>query len=158
MQLYFFPLLQTVLTVLTDSTHKAGFKEQVKILWFLLRESMSPKVRSINCQMEGVSLSNEGNSSKEAVSQYILLFVMENFQTLSEVQVQTFILKFLNNADKWTDFRLIVRDFVISLKEYHPQMPELYAEERDVRNLKQIGTNSDFSKQEARSTRTDWTV
>lgn len=73
--------------------------------------------------MEVVALSNSESSSKEAVSQFMKEFVMDNFQTLSEVQVETFILKFLNNVDTWTDFRLIVRDFVISLKEYHPQMP-----------------------------------
>ncbi len=45
MQQHFFSLFSTVFQVLTDSTHKAGFKDQVKILFLLMREVSGPKVR-----------------------------------------------------------------------------------------------------------------
>ena len=51
------------------------------------------------------------------------------------MQIETFLLKFFNTIDSWEEFRIVVRDFVITLKEYHPNTPELYQEERDVNFL-----------------------
>ena len=47
MESNYFPLFSTVFTVLTDSTHKAGFRDQVMLLFLMLREAASSKVISI---------------------------------------------------------------------------------------------------------------
>ena len=49
--------------------------------------------------------------------------------------METFVLKMLNACTEWSDFRLILRDFVITLLEFQADTPSLYAEEKQVSKI-----------------------
>eukprot|EP00931_Biecheleriopsis_adriatica_P036987 TRINITY_DN21233_c2_g1_i1.p1 TRINITY_DN21233_c2_g1~~TRINITY_DN21233_c2_g1_i1.p1 ORF type:complete len:1101 (-),score=267.98 TRINITY_DN21233_c2_g1_i1:68-3370(-) len=113
---YFFPLLQDVLCVLTDTTHKSGFKLQQQILLQLISA------------VESGSLNDA--APKQRVMEYLFDLITKSFPTLNKSQVEIFTLHCFNMARKPTEFQQHIRDFLIQLKEWGSHESALYEDER----------------------------
>lgn len=106
---YYFALLRDVLSVLTDTMHKAGFSGQVHLL--LVLTQALPKVEQL------------GVSTKQAVSDYVVNLLCQSFQTVQRAQVEYFVTElFLKSQafgfSDYSEFPVLVRDFLISIKEF----------------------------------------
>jgi exportin-1 len=127
-QTFFTNILQDVFFVLTDSDHKAGFKYQstllAKMFWL------------VDCgKVQGPIYGPEtpaGTSNKDFLGQYVQNLLSNAFSNLQPVQISNFVNSmFEYNADL-ARFKLTLRDFLISLREFSSgDTAELFAEDRE---------------------------
>lgn len=54
---------------------------------------------------------------------------MEKFPNLNEVEVEAYILKLFNNVDERKLFKGVVRDLMVSMKQFSNQQNDFYAAE-----------------------------
>ncbi|TGJ82836.1 hypothetical protein E0Z10_g5928 [Xylaria hypoxylon] len=116
-QQFFVTILQDVFFVLTDPDHKAGFKTQSSLLmrmfYFALpADGTTPKIQG----PVYIDQAPAGTSNKDF---------------LAEVQINAFVecLFTLNNS--YEKFRLQVRDFLISLREFAGDNADLFIVEKE---------------------------
>ena len=115
---YLLQWMQDLFFVLTDSEHKAGFPLQCKVL----------------CQVFALLRVNEVVFSGEAPLEYIKKFVSVSFSHLMAEQVDNFSRGLLELNGDLNTFKLHLRDFLIQLKEFSSEDPELWMEERQLMN------------------------
>jgi len=113
---YYFSLMQDILSVLTDTLHKAGFKLQQAILLKLISA------------VENTSL-NEA-APKQRVMEFLFDVLGKSFTTLNRAQIEIFILNCFNKSRVPAEFQQHIRDFLISLKEWGSHEASLYEEDR----------------------------
>lgn len=127
-QNFYTNILQDVFFVLTDSDHKAGFKYQsmllAKMIWLIDSDKLREPI--YNAAEVGA-----GTSNKDFLEGYIQNLLKNAFPNLQPAQIQTFIKSmFAYNADI-NRFKLTLRDFLISLREFSGDNAELFAEEKE---------------------------
>ncbi|QDS76642.1 Exportin-1 [Venturia effusa] len=127
---FFTTILQDVFFVLTDSDHKSGFKSQATLLakMFWLVES-----NKLQGPIYTSDLAPQGTPNREFLRQFVGNLLTTAFPNLTAAQISNFIDGlFATNTDQ-TRFKLILRDFLISLKEFSgSDNAELFAEEREL--------------------------
>ncbi|KAE9978005.1 hypothetical protein EG328_007221 [Venturia inaequalis] len=126
---FFTTILQDVFFVLTDSDHKSGFKSQATLLakMFWLVES-----NKLQGPIYTPDLAPQGTPNREFLRQFVGNLLTTAFPNLTALQISNFIDGlFATNTDQ-NRFKLILRDFLISLKEFSGDNAELYAEEREL--------------------------
>lgn len=127
---FFTTILQDVFFVLTDSDHKSGFKPQATLLakMFWLVES-----NKLQGPIYTSDLAPQGTPNREFLRQFVGNLLTTAFPNLTAAQISNFIDGlFATNTDQ-NRFKLILRDFLISLKEFSEgDNAELYAEEREL--------------------------
>jgi len=116
-QEYFQSILRDILLVLTDTMHKSGFKGQVRILQLLL------------------AAVEQGHLADVAPKADVMVFLRDLLtQTfpgrVSTAQVEAFILAAFAQVSNNPALSTLVRDFLISLKEFEAQDFAASAEER----------------------------
>jgi len=113
---YYFLILQDVLCVLTDTSHKSGFKLQQHILLQLI------------VAVENGSLTEV--APKKQVMEFLFNLIGKSFPTLNQSQVEIFVLNCFNKSRQPGEFQQHIRDFLIQLKEWGSHESALYEAER----------------------------
>eukprot|EP00746_Dinoflagellata_sp_MGD_P022473 gnl/MRDRNA2_/MRDRNA2_152589_c0_seq1.p1 gnl/MRDRNA2_/MRDRNA2_152589_c0~~gnl/MRDRNA2_/MRDRNA2_152589_c0_seq1.p1 ORF type:complete len:806 (+),score=199.18 gnl/MRDRNA2_/MRDRNA2_152589_c0_seq1:37-2418(+) len=112
---YYWSLLQDILSVLTDTLHKAGFKLQQHILLQMLNAVESDMLEFV---------------TKQQTMEFLFNLLQTSFQTLHRVQIETFCLNCFNKCRQPAEFQQHIRDFLILLKEWGGLEDALYDGER----------------------------
>jgi exportin-1 len=124
-KLYLIPIVKEVFHVLTDTFHKPGFHLQCLIL--------AQAFRIVETRVVTVQLWSNGNFPNNSVylKQYVNQLMCVTFKHVSPVRIKEFVqgLSVLHSQPQ--NFRLHVRDFLITLKEFS------------------VASNTDFYRQEA---------
>lgn len=128
-QNFYTTIAQDVFFVLTDSDHKAGFKHQSMLLSRLFYLVGQDKLQGpIYTDAMGVA---PGTSNKEFLQSFVSNLLSNAFPNLQPVQIQNFFRSLLENTEDLPKFKLILRDFLIQLKEFAGDNAELFAEDRE---------------------------
>jgi exportin-1 len=125
---FFTNILQDVFFVLTDSDHKSGFKSQANLLakMFWLVES-----NKLQGPIYTAEQAPQGTSNRDFLRQFVGNLLSNAFPNLSAQQINNFIDGLLQTNTDQNRFKLILRDFLISLKEFSGDNTELFAEDRE---------------------------
>lgn len=122
---YYPGILGLVLDVLTDTFHVGAIPSLGNIL--------SLMIRSLNQRQITVPLWENGNAESqqqqyESNSQFfaetMVGMILAHFETVGPSQVERFVSNLFANANNPTNFRQILRDFLIELREYSAEAPE----------------------------------
>jgi exportin-1 len=121
---FFFDLIQEILCVMTDSFHKAGFKLQIEIMQFLTQ------VIEFGQISEGLFDPNVPN--KQFAINYLINIITNAFGHLNKIQIETFSIGLFNKCYNYHEFKILIRNFLTSLKSFAGENDELYEEEKKV--------------------------
>jgi len=113
---YYFSLLQDILSVVTDTLHKAGFKLQQTIMLQLVLVVENGLINDV--------------APKQRVMEYLFDLIGKSFPMLHRSQVEIFVLNCFNKCRTPADFQQHIRDFLIQLKEWGSHEDALYEGER----------------------------
>lgn len=130
-QNFFTTILQDVLFVLTDSDHKAGFKSQSQLLAKMFWLVQSGKLEG---PIYTSDMAAQGTSNRDFLKQFVGNLLANAFPNLQQSQISNFLDGLLSNTSQDPDlnrFKLILRDFLIGLKEFTGDNAELFAEDRE---------------------------
>ncbi|KAF2759610.1 hypothetical protein EJ05DRAFT_303808 [Pseudovirgaria hyperparasitica] len=127
-QNFYTVLLQDVFFVVTDSDHKAGFKSQSMLLAKLFWLVDSGKLQGPIYTQE---MAPAGTSNRDFLRQFVGSLLTNAFPNLKTPQITSFIDGLFGSNNDINRFKLILRDFLISLKEFSGDNAELYSEERE---------------------------
>jgi len=114
--------------VLTDSDHKAGFKSQSMLLAKMFWLVDSGKLQGPIYTQDMVPASTP---NKEFLKNFVGNLLANAFPNLQAAQISTFIDELFATNNDINRFKLILRDFLISLKEFSGDNAELFSEERE---------------------------
>jgi len=137
---YYLSILQDVLAVLTDRLHKSSFTMQTVILKHLF---LVVAVGKVQVPLEGgfdinENLTNERamqicEQNKKFLHQYTANMIANAFPNVARTNVETFVSNLFDiNANKAV-FKTLVRDFLITIKEFTPD--EVLAQDREEKLL-----------------------
>lgn len=131
-QQFYITILQDVFFVLTDPDHKAGFKTQSMLLMMLLNyvvpaEGGTPKIQGPVYTDQAV----QGTSNRDFLANFVGNLLRNAFPNLQIVQINSFIESLFTLNNTYDKFRLSLRDFLISLKEFAGDNAELYIVEKE---------------------------
>jgi exportin-1 len=144
-QSFFTTILQDVFFVLTDSDHKAGFKSQsmllAKMFWLVDSNKLEGPIYT------SPDMAPAGTPNREFLRNFVgnlLATAFPNLQTYVPIvrcsrlvltdysaQISSFIDGLFATNSDLVRFKVILRDFLISLKEFSGDNAELFAEERE---------------------------
>ncbi|KAF2794351.1 hypothetical protein K505DRAFT_374711 [Melanomma pulvis-pyrius CBS 109.77] len=128
-QSFFTTILQDVFFVLTDSDHKAGFKSQsillAKMFWLVDTNKLEGPIYT------SPDMAPEGTPNREFLRNFVGNLLATAFPNLQTAQISSFIDGLFATNSDLTRFKVILRDFLISLKEFSGDNAELFAEERE---------------------------
>ncbi|KAL8795670.1 MAG: hypothetical protein Q9195_001908 [Heterodermia aff. obscurata] len=127
-QQFFVPILQDVFFVLTDSDHKAGFKSQSSLLSRMFYFVESGKLTEPVYRPEQAPA---GTSNKDFLRGFIANLLQNAFANLQTAQIHSFVESLFNLNTDIAKFKLLLRDFLIQLKEFSGDNAELFAEDRE---------------------------
>jgi exportin-1 len=113
---YYFTLLQDVLSVITDTLHKAGFKLQQQIMLQLILAVENGLLNEV--------------APKQRVMEYLFELIGKSFPNMHRSQAEIFVLNCFNNCRNPGEFQSHMRDFLITLKEWGAHEDALYEPER----------------------------
>ncbi|KAI5808999.1 CRM1 C terminal-domain-containing protein [Peziza echinospora] len=127
-QQFFIPILQDIFFVLTDTDHKAGFKNQAMLLSRMFHFVESGKIQAPLYTPDQAPV---GTSNSEFLRTYVATLLQNAFSHLQPAQVRGFVDGLFTLHGDLTRFKLNLRDFLIQLKEFSGDNADLYAEERE---------------------------
>ncbi|KAF2769653.1 hypothetical protein EJ03DRAFT_272029 [Teratosphaeria nubilosa] len=127
-QNFYTTILQDVFFVLTDSDHKAGFKYQSLLLARMFWLVGADKIRG-PIYTEGQAA--PGTPNREFLQNFVASLLSNAFPNLQAVQITNFIRQLFENTENIPTFKLILRDFLIQLKEFSGDNAELFTEDRE---------------------------
>ncbi|KAI0163195.1 CRM1 C terminal-domain-containing protein [Pestalotiopsis sp. NC0098] len=138
-QQFFTPILQDVFFVLTDPDHKAGFKTQSMLLmklfnYVLPAEGGTPKIQGPVYTDQAPS----GTSNREFLANFVGNLLRNAFPNLQIAQINLFIEGLITLNNQYDKFRLNLRDFLISLKEFTGDNADLFAVEKEQENQQKL--------------------
>jgi len=102
---YYKRLVGEVFSVLTDRMHKAGFASHTRILGLLI-------------QIVNRGTLSEGVISKQQAMEYLMEVLSKSFQTVTRPQLEAFILGLFARSEQPLAFTELLKDFLISLKQF----------------------------------------
>ncbi|PTB75856.1 hypothetical protein M440DRAFT_1335077 [Trichoderma longibrachiatum ATCC 18648] len=132
-QRFFVSILQDVLFVVTDSDHKAGFKTQSMLLMRLFyfihpADGTPPKIQG---PIYTPDQAQAGTSNREFLAASVATLLQNAFPNLQAAQVASFVEGLFTLNTQYDKFRLNLRDFLISLKEFAGDNAELFIVEKE---------------------------
>jgi len=113
---YYFTLLQDILSVVTDTLHKAGFKLQQQILLQLVLAVENGLLTEV--------------APKQRVMEHTFGLIGKSFPMLHKSQAEIFVLNCFNKCRNPGEFQQHIRDFLIMLKAWGSHEDALYEGER----------------------------
>jgi exportin-1 len=127
-QSFYTTILQDVFFVLTDSDHKAGFKYQSMLLARMFWLVGTGKIQGpIYTEDAGTP----GMSNKDFLQNFVANLLSNAFPNLQAAQITSFISNLFDSTEDLPKFKLILRDFLVSLKEFAGDNAELFIEDRE---------------------------
>ncbi|KAI0518198.1 CRM1 C terminal-domain-containing protein [Xylaria bambusicola] len=131
-QQFFVTILQDVFFVLTDPDHKAGFKTQslllMRMFYFVLpADGTTPKIQG----PVYVDQAPAGTSNRDFLADFVGRLLRNAFPNLQAVQITAFIECLFTLNSSYEKFRLQVRDFLISLREFAGDNADLFVVEKE---------------------------
>lgn len=127
-QNFYTTILQDVFFVLTDSDHKAGFKYQSLLLSRLFWLVGANKISSPIYTPDQAPV---GQSNRDFLQNFVANLLSNAFPNLQAPQITSFIKQLFDSTEDLAKFKLILRDFLIQLKEFAGDNAELYQEDRE---------------------------
>ncbi|EEY17283.1 exportin-1 [Verticillium alfalfae VaMs.102] len=132
-QQFFITILQDVFFVLTDTDHKAGFKTQSMILMRMFyfvhpADGTSPKIQG---PIYPPDQAPGGTPNKEFLANFVAQLLKGAFPNLQPAQIESFVEGLFNLNTTYDKFRLNLRDFLVSLKEFAGDNAELFLIEKE---------------------------
>lgn len=127
-QSFYATILQDVFFVLTDSDHKAGFKYQSMLLARMFWLVGADKIRGPIYSSDQAA---QGTSNRDFLQNFVASLLSNAFPNLQAVQITNFIKSLFETTEDITKFKLILRDFLIQLKEFAGDNAELFTEDRE---------------------------
>nr|POE52105.1 exportin-1 [Quercus suber] len=127
-QSFYATILQDVFFVLTDSDHKAGFKYQSMLLARMFWLVGADKIRG---PIYTSDQAPQGTSNKDFLQNFVASLLSNAFPNLRAAQITSFIKNLFESTEDIIKFKLILRDFLISLKEFAGDNAELFIEDRE---------------------------
>ena len=119
-------LLTEVLAITTDSAHLPNFKHHTNILRHLI---LLVEVGSLAVPLaEGITSPAE---NKAFVVAQLTQVLSSNFTNMNKVQIEAFILGMFNRSNDHAEFKISLRDFLVTSKEIAVDNFAFYADERD---------------------------
>ncbi|GAB1313322.1 Karyopherin transporter [Madurella fahalii] len=130
---FFITILQDVFFVLTDQDHKAGFKTQSMLLMRLFyfahpADGTQPKIQGPIYQP---GQAQPGTGNREFLGVFVSNLLQNAFSNLTPIQITTFVEGLFTLNTQYDKFRLALRDFLISLREFAGDNAELYQVEKE---------------------------
>lgn len=123
-RIYFKSILNDILSVLTDTFHRPGFRLHAQILMHLIGAVGSGQITEPiwdQTQPEEVALASSNGSQSAGNGVYLLNHLLkilrEAFPNLTEVQVNEIVKKILSGTDE-KSFKGHLRDFLVQTKEF----------------------------------------
>ncbi|KAK4228450.1 CRM1 C terminal-domain-containing protein [Podospora fimiseda] len=132
-QQFFITILQDVFFVLTDQDHKAGFKVQSMLLARLFyfvgpADGTQPKIQGPIYQADQAQ---PGTDNREFLGVFVSTLLQNAFSNLTAAQITTFVEGLFTLNTQYEKFRLHLRDFLISLREFSGDNAELFLAEKE---------------------------
>jgi len=127
-QKFFVTIMNEVFAVLTDRNHKPGFKLQSQVLatMFNLVET-----GMITVPLFDTNQHTAGTTNSQFLRLHLATLFGSSFPNLLQAQVERFVTAlFANNSDQIA-FKELLRDFLVTLKEFGGDNDELWAEEKE---------------------------
>ncbi|GAA5876659.1 hypothetical protein JCM1840_000754 [Sporobolomyces johnsonii] len=123
-QAYYLALLQDMFFVLTDADHKSGFKSTALVLARLVKLVEQGDIQ--------VPLDPSAASNPAFVAEYSANLLKSAFPHLQPTQITTFITALREQYGDFNKFRITLRDFLISLREFQgEQATDIFQEEKE---------------------------
>ncbi|GAA5917915.1 hypothetical protein JCM5296_002099 [Sporobolomyces johnsonii] len=123
-QAYYLALLQDMFFVLTDADHKSGFKSTALVLARLVKLVEQGDIQ--------VPLDPSAASNPAFVAEYSANLLKSAFPHLQPTQITTFITALREQYGDFNRFRITLRDFLISLREFQgEQATDIFQEEKE---------------------------
>ncbi|CAE7209476.1 unnamed protein product, partial [Rhizoctonia solani] len=136
-QQYYLPMLQDTFFVLTDSDHKSGFKHQSLMLQrlFQLVESNSIHAPLVDPSTQP----SPPPTNQQFLREYTATLLKNAFPHLTSSQIQSFVIGLCDTCNDIGKFKLLLRDFLISLRESsNEDNAELYLEEKEAEQQRKL--------------------
>ncbi|CAE6516808.1 unnamed protein product [Rhizoctonia solani] len=136
-QQYYLPMLQDTFFVVTDSDHKSGFKHQSLMLQRLFQLVES---NSIHAPLFDPSTQpNPPPTNQQFLREYTATLLKNAFSHLTASQIQSFVVGLCDTCNDIGKFKLLLRDFLISLRESsNEDNAELYLEEKEAEQQRKL--------------------
>lgn len=136
-QQYYLPMLQDTFFVLTDSDHKSGFKHQSLMLQRLFQLVES---NSIHAPLFDPSTQpSPPPTNQQFLREYTATLLKNAFPHLTSSQIQSFVIGLCDTCNDIGKFKLLLRDFLISLRESsNEDNAELYLEEKEAEQQRKL--------------------
>ncbi|KAG9102029.1 Karyopherin transporter [Ceratobasidium sp. UAMH 11750] len=136
-QQYYLSMLQDNFFVLTDSDHKSGFKHQSLILQRLFQLVESNAIHAP--LFDPSTQSSPPPSNQQFLREYTASLLKNAFPHLQPSQIQSFIVGLCETCNDIAKFKLLLRDFLISLRESsNDDNAELYLEEKEAEQQRKV--------------------
>ncbi|KAJ9124761.1 Exportin-1 [Naganishia onofrii] len=132
-QQYLLPMLGDVFYVLTDADHKSGFKLQAMLLCRLIALVESNQVTAPLWDPSTVTDPNMTNQL--FLKQHIATLLQNAFGHVQPAQINSFVQLMAESSNDFERFKLILRDFLISIKEFSAtDNADLYLADKEAEN------------------------
>lgn len=141
-RIYFKSILNDILSVLTDTFHRPGFKLHAQILMHLIGAVASGQISEPiwdDSQQDQVALATGNGSSAPSnttfLQNHLIKILAEAFPNLTESQVNDIVKKLLSGSDEKT-FKGYLRDFLVQTKEFSKgDNTDLFDEEKQLQAM-----------------------
>ncbi|GAA5938664.1 exportin CRM1 [Sporobolomyces koalae] len=132
-QAYYLPLLSDMFFVLTDADHKSGFKSTALVLARLFR---LVETGDIQVPLDPSVTSAPGNAA--FVAEHSANLLKQAFPHLQMSSIAAFVTALREQYGDFNKFRITLRDFLISLREFQgEEASDIFAEEKEEEQKKQ---------------------
>ncbi|KAJ9099182.1 Exportin-1 [Naganishia friedmannii] len=115
-QQYLLPMLGDVFYVLTDADHKSGFKLQAMLLCRLIALVESNSVTAP--LWDATTVTDPNMTNQLFLKQHIATLLQNAFGHVQPAQINSFVQLMAESSNDFERFKLILRDFLISIKEF----------------------------------------
>ncbi|KAJ3130568.1 Karyopherin transporter [Physocladia obscura] len=130
-QSYYLNILQDIFFVLTNTFHKSGFKLQSVILAQMFQMVDSGQISAP--LYNPATVPNPNMSNQEFLREHVMLLLQNAFPHLQPNQVRAFVLGLFEHNKDLMAFKMHLRDFLITLKEFAgDDNSDLYLEEKEI--------------------------
>ncbi|KAJ3232034.1 Karyopherin transporter [Chytriomyces hyalinus] len=129
-QTFYLSILQDIFFVLTNTFHKSGFKLQSVILAQMFQMVDNGQITAP--LFNPATVPNPNMSNQEFLREHVVMLLQNAFPHLQQNQVRNFVLGLFEHNKDLMAFKMHLRDFLITLKEFSgDDNSDLYLEEKE---------------------------
>lgn len=132
-QHFFTRCVRDTIAVMTDYRHMAGFKMQGQILMMMLQAVDSDQIVDPSQRLVDQNGNHHQCSSNKDFAMGLLKeIICQMFPNLNSVQVESFVIRLFNTLSEWSEFKVTLRDLLVSMKKFASADDAFYREEKEV--------------------------